>query len=1019
VRAAVAAVLGTGAVVSPPVFAQEADQEQTLVLEEIQVTGSRIVRRDAVANAPVVTVGEEILNASSSGSLEVQLTRLPQFVAAETPTTEAGDIQPTATNTPGAATVALRGIGTNRNLVLIDGRRATPSNASMAVDLNTIPSAAIERVEIMTGGASSTYGADAVGGVVNLILKKNFEGLQLDGQYGVTQRGDAEEYNVGGILGTNFADGRGNITVSFSKQERKQAMRRDRGYFRDFWRDTSTGGTEFFPDFPAFSPIGNNVPSQAALDGIFDQAPGAVGPYSRIYFNPDGTAFTGLFLSEIPGGVYRFDPPAGEDSDLKWVVDDRGLLKQNWLNEQLVFPLDRTNFLLRSNYQINDSISLFAQGMFNKSTARTRQQPAPAANGWSAVIPFDGREIPQELEDLLNSRVVDPTGPWQLHRYLDFMGDRTTRTDVFTYNLTVGLQGRLGAGWTWEAFGQEGESETNAYQQGFVSLERYRTIVSAPNWGEGFSFQGNPSQGGFGGSTGTCTSGLSPFIPISQITQDCKDAIAADIKSRSTMKQTIWEVSAQGPLMSLPAGELRSAVGATYRKNDYEFLNDTLTTQGSSFLDQAIGLYPSGNSRGDIVSKEVYAELLVPVIDRVELELGARNSDYNTTGSSFTWKALASWQATDWLRLRGGFNKAERAPNIGELYLALQQTFGFSAGGDVCSLNNTQPWSANPAVNPNAAQVEALCRELMNRSGDPTTADTFYGNPSFQTVGGGFVFPSTRGNPNLTPETAKTWTAGFVFTSPWMNPALNRLNAIVDYYRIRVDDAIGVQSYDLAQRFCFDPAFNPTYDPDTLSCQNIKRNVGVGTLGDVIGTYVNSGRFVTTGIDAQINWAMDLGMGTLSANTTLNYLLDAKSALLPIDPMVEYVGTAGNPGDNGLNGNFYRWQSLTSVSYGQNRWNFGLTWQHLPKLKPVQAVTQPTTSFESTPAYDLFSLHGRYDLGQGITLRFGIENLLDKDPPLTGRNSAPPPGQLAGGTIAVGNYDGLGRRFYLGARIDL
>ena len=158
----------------------------------IIVTGSRIVRQDYESNSPIVTVGEELLQNSSTSSLEVNLNKLPQFTPEKTPVA-GGDIQATPTNTPGSATVSLRGIGSNRNIVLIDGRRATPSNASMAVDINTIPSAAIERVEIISGGASSTYGADAVGGVVNFILKKNFEGIEFDGRFGITERGDGEE----------------------------------------------------------------------------------------------------------------------------------------------------------------------------------------------------------------------------------------------------------------------------------------------------------------------------------------------------------------------------------------------------------------------------------------------------------------------------------------------------------------------------------------------------------------------------------------------------------------------------------------------------------------------------------------------------------------------------------------------------------------------------------------------------------------------------------------------------------
>jgi iron complex outermembrane receptor protein len=1030
VRVAVAAVLASSAGLHPVAFSQEAaaaPDELEAVLEEVTITGSRIMRRDASANSPIVTVGSELLGQSSSASLEVNLNKLPQFTPTETPTTEGGDIQPTATNTPGAATISLRGIGTNRNIVLLDGRRATPGNASMVVDINTIPSAAIERVEIISGGASSTYGADAVGGVVNFIMKKNFEGLELDGQYGITERGDAEEYTLSGIMGANFADDRGNVMLSFSTQNRQNALRRDRSYFRDFWRSPSTGGTEFFPDFPGYSSIGTNYPSQATLNGIFAGRPASFpnAPVSdRIYFNRDGTAFTG-FNSSSGAGVYRFD---GSD-DLKWKVTSNGVLAQNWLDDQLVFPIDRSNMFTRGNFRISDNVSLFAQGMFNKSTSYTLQQPAPAGNGWSANIPVDGRALPAELSTILASR-ANPTADWNLFQYLDFIGNRESRTDVYTYNYLVGLNGQLpGTTWTWEIYSSDGESETNSYQTGFASLQRYRTVVTAPNWGAGFRATGNASQGGFGGATATCTSGLNPFMDPSLISQDCIDAISASVKARSTMKQKVYEANLQGVVMNLPAGELRSAVGATYRENDYEFLNDTLTTQGSSFIDQSIGLYPSGNSIGAIDVKEFYGELLVPVLkglpfmQKLDLELGVRSSDYNTTGKSFTWKALADWQVNDWMRLRGGFNKAERAPNIGELFLAPQQTFGFSAGGDVCSRNNSQAWSANPNAPgntvANAAAVEALCRTMMNRSGDAQTAFNFYDGPNGaqnQAAGGGFVFPTTQGNPDLTPETAKTWTAGAVFSSPFSSAALSNLRLIVDYYSIAVDNAIGVQSYDIAQRQCFDVAFNPTLDANTTSCLNIERNVSVGTLGNVSGTYVNNGRFRTSGIDTQLSWSMPAGPGVVSASSAANYLLHMKSAALPVTPLVEYAGTLGGT-ENGLNGSFYRWKMFNTVGYGLGAWNMTLQWQHLPKVKSATYPLNNATTISGAPSYDLFNLTGTYSLTSKATLRFGIDNLFDKAPPLTEVNSNPPAGTLAGGGLAVGNYDGLGRRFFVGAKV--
>lgn len=1014
-RAAVAAVLGTGiaSVVSYPAAAQDqpAVREQ---LEEITVTGSRIVRRDYIANSPIVTVESELLENSSSGSLEVNLNKLPQFNPTDTPTTEAGDIQATATNTPGSATVSLRGIGSNRNLVLLDGRRATPGNASMVVDINTIPAAAIERVEIITGGASSTYGADAVGGVVNFILKKNFQGMEISGQYGASERGDGEEFTIDGIMGTDFAEGRGNISLSFSLQDRQAAKRKDRSWYRELWLDPSVAGNAFFPSTPGYAP-GINAPSRAALYDLFPDRTADLHPAAgipNIYFNPDGTAFTGFSGSDI--GAYRFQ---GSLDGLQFKRTTNGLLAENWLDDELLVPLDRKNFFVRGSYEINDWVSVFAQGMFNRAESSSVQQPPQATDGWSAQIPVDGRDIPADLAQLLASR-PDPTAPWQLYHNLDMGGNRSARTDVFTYNMMAGFEGIVpGSDWTWELFASEGESETSSYITGIYSLSRYRQIISAPDWGKGLTIQGNTQQGGFGASTATCTSGLNPFMPVDQITQDCIDAIAADLKTRSTMKQTNVELNAQGGLFDLPAGQVRAAVGASYRKNEYEFLNDTLTTQGRSFDDQAIGIYPSGNSFGEMDVTEFYGELLVPVlanlplIQRLDLELGARTSDYNTTGSSFTWKALADWQVNDYLRVRGGFNRAERAPNLAELFLAQQQTFSLATGGDVCSVNNRQPWSANPERNPNAAGVRALCEAMMGAAG----AAFFYGNDAFQGAGPAFVFPTVEGNPNLEPETAKTWTAGIVFSSPFQSPLLERLSLTVDYYTIEVEDAIGLESPDYLQQGCFDTAFNPTLDVNNPLCQKITRNVGIGTLGNVLGTYVNNGRFETSGVDAQINWSTDIGPGTFGINTTFSYLIDMEVTEFPGAPTIDYAGTLGGGGLVGLSGGFFQWKLFNNFSYTYDRLYVGLQWQHLPSVRSGSYALDPNTTTMGAPSYDLFNLATSYAVTDNTVVRFGVDNLFDKAPPRTGVNTAPPPGTLAGGSYDAGNYDVIGRRFYIGA----
>jgi iron complex outermembrane recepter protein len=1009
------------------VRAQQAGAEaSTGELGTIVVTGSRIQRRDYEANSPILTIDETLFKNSSTAAIETNLTKLPQFHPVQTPTM-AGDIQPTPTNTPGAATLSLRGLGANRNLVLIDGRRATPGNASQVVDINTIPGIAIERVETITGGASATYGADAVGGVVNFFMRKNFEGFQLDALTAETGEGDGNEYQVTALMGANMADDKGNVMLTFSTNRRQGSDRLDRSWFRDVMKDPTVGGDEFFPTFSGFDPATpTNIPSQASYDAIFSAAaPGSVPSPTRLYFNTDGTAFTGFFQSFAPAGAYRFT----EDlTGTKWKKDTTGLLNQNFQDAGLVVPLERDNLFATGHYAINEWAGFFGQALFSKVQTHSIQQPSPSVNGWAAFIPVDGRAIPAELASVLASR-PDPTGDWRLTYYLDDMlGNRDLRVDTTTYSLLGGFEGTIPAiEWTWEIYGSKGESATAALTTGVASLERFRAVISAPNWGQGFTANSNPPFGGFGANFATCTSGIDPFHKEIPISQDCIDAVTANLKTRSTTEQDIWEANAQGKVVDMWAGELRAAVGASYRQTRYEFINDTITSQGVGFNDQALGIYPSGDASGEDTVTEFYGEVLVPLLkDKpgaqvLEVELGGRSSDYDSTGSSTTWKALANWGPTNWVRFRGGFNRAERSPNIGELHLAPSQTFQIGAAGDLCSLANPSPFSANPA-NANGAQALALCTALMERAA-PGTAATFYSNPQFsQAVGPTFAFPSVTGNPDLIPETADTWTVGLVFTSPFESDLWRNLRLSIDYYNIKVDDAIGPQSVDVAQRQCFDPAFNPTFDVNNQYCDGINRVANDGALGNIRLTYYNNGRFETSGIDTQIDWAVPVGPGQFTLNAIFSYLDSLKSAELENDPLLEYAGTLG-PTQNELNAGAFEWKMLTTFGYSIDRWNVSLQWQHLPSIKSATYPANHATTIEGAPSYDLLALMGSFAIMKDVVVRFGVENLFDEEPPLLEVNSAPPPFLLAGGTFGGANssqpalYDFIGRRFYLAATV--
>jgi iron complex outermembrane recepter protein len=997
-----------------PAHAQEAD-----ALEEVKVTGSRILRRDLDATSPLVTVGSEAFEGTGTVALEQSLNKLPQFVPAVTQFVTT-DVQNTATNTAGASTLNLRGLGANRTLVLLDGRRAMPVNASLVVDVNSIPSAAIKRVEVISGGASSAYGADAVGGVVNFILKNDFEGLEFDTQYGITELGDDQELRVTGLMGGNFSDNRGNAMFGLEYYKRGSAEQGERDFFTKGWADPTVAGTEAFWSGAYYAPGGNN-PDQNVVNSIFNTATaGSVVNSNNFYFNTDAT--NSLYTQADPDGAYRYNG----------VLDNRyrkklssGTLAQNQLNSLASIPADRYSMFGRADYDITDSLSLFVQGNFTKTSTRSVLQYSPAVAQWGVSVARDAAHpVSAELAQLLDSR-PNPNANWFFNRVLDYLGPRGSSNDAQTYQVLAGLSGALPFGdWTWETYVSHGNTQTTNRLTGFASNARYRALITAPNYGQGARITSNlPAPGnGTGGTTITCTSGLpvfQDFIP----SQDCIDAITANMQNIQNMDQNIAEGNVQGGLFNLPAGEVRGAAGVSWRENTFSYTVDNLaSTQG--FNDNVIGLFPAASTAGEDSVKEAYAEFLVPLladlpgVKRMNLELGYRFSDYDSAGSINTYKALINWSIVDSISFRGGFQRANRAPNIGELFLPATQSVGTTAFGDPCGINSTASYGANPNVNPNSAQAVAFCRQLI---GNVTGANTYYNN---QVPGTGF-FPfattTNSGNLNLKSEVADTYTAGFVFRPSFESAAISRLTASLDIYSIKIEDAIAALSFDTIYNQCVNPANNPS---QTLAgnpfCSFITRDPTTGNPAQTIGSFQNVGTFKTQGVDLNVDWGADLNAiglaslpGALSVNLAVTYLDKFEAQDIQGAPVLDYSGTVG--GINGQSQGQFRYKTFTTIGYSVSGISANLRWRHLPSANAAASVQNPATTFSGPHHYDLLDLTGQWEITQSYQVRFGIENVLDKDPEVTAVNNAAGFAFSSGqGTTLPGYYDVLGRRYFVG-----
>ncbi len=1034
--ASIAAIMGTA--ISTTLIAPAHAQEER---EEIIVTGTRIVQRDFVANSPITTVEAELFEDTGTVGIETVLNQLPQFVPAVTQFT-ASEFQPSATVTPGASIVSLRGIGANRNLVLFDGRRAQPVNALLVVDTNTIPSAAIERVEVVTGGASATYGADAVSGVVNFVLKKDFEGVTLNFQTSSTELGDAGETRIEGLFGANFENGRGNVMMGIEHAMREAAPRVGREFFDKRLNDPTMTGTNTFLTVPWWSPSGNN-PTPAAVATIFNQAPGAVPVASSFHVNQsNGTVFTG----DNRNGAYRYAdgfPAMGPDGQPQRKTLTDGTIDENQPHALVSLPLDRYTLFGRGRYQMNDTLEVYAQGNFAQTVTETTMHWSPATGSWGGRIPHGsgiyapslnangtthadyllGGKIgldcpptggctdsqafptPPELAFLLDRR-ANPNAPWNLNQALDYVGaPRSTENRGRTFQALTGVTGALDRlDGSWDAYVSHGESETESYLVGFADLANYRNIVQSPNYGRGAVVLGPattiPNVGN--GGTATCTSGL-PVFERFPITDDCQQAILTDAGDLMVIKQDIAEFTMQGLIADLAAGELRFAAGASYRENAIMYQPAPQNNRASSST-ALIGSFSGYGSSGETSATDVFGEIAVPLLsDRgfvqaLGLELGARYSDYDQQGTANTWKALFNLELENPVRFRGGLQRANRAPNVGELYApenSIAQNTSYN--GDPCGTNSFAPWGANPAFNPDYQGTIALCRSLMGQVG----ADAFYAEP--QTGVFANVLVIEKGNPTLNSEEADTVTLGAVFS-------LENFQLSVDWYEIEINDLIGTVTYDIIYENCISAQLNPSRTPTgNPYCSQIERDPLTGANLRVDSPREHVGYRETSGIDVQFNWANDIGSrgGVFGVNVQANFLNTYKIQDLPSTPIIDVVGTNGNASEGGAQ---FEHRLFTGLNYSQGPLSTTLRWRHYPSIKHSSFRADPNTTTEGSGSYDIFDFSGRYAFNETYQLRFGLNNLFDKQPLIHGKT----PTTTGNGSTISDIYDVIGRRGYVG-----
>jgi iron complex outermembrane recepter protein len=939
-------------------------------LQTVVVTGSRIPRPDFESASPIVTIGAEVFERTGAPTVEEALNRLPQIV----PSAGSTSNNPSA---DGQAFLNLRGFGPKATLVLLDGRRLTPANGNGVVDVTLLPPSLIERVEIVSGGASAVYGSDAVAGVVNFILRDSFEGIEAGGFYSDTDRGGGEQWDAHLIGGTVFADGRGSAYGFVGRSERRLLTQGERQFSRyelvhvgpgvGFLGPDNAfvpGGSVLIEEGGVFLPIGgpNAISAdtfEAVLEG-YGYPPGSVPLQPTFGFNQDSTLFTlGNFT---PGSVANFrgdwDPAIANDFAYRYNYAPVNALQ---------LPLERTSFFGRLNFELTPMAELYADAMYADYETMRQLAPTPVS---SVFMSSDNPFIPADLALLLDSR-PNPGAPVFWFKRMSELGPRIAINQNRMRQGTVGIEAYVFGDWLLDAYVQYGDVRQQFEQQANALRSRMESLTFAPD-----------------GGVATC--GGFDIFGLGSISPGCASYVSVDGANEARVRQAVAEAAIVGPVMELPAGELRAAFGVFHKRDEYSYSADPIVAvilpDGRSDI---VGFNASDDIDGQERNTDVYVEALVPLLDEfsgfgtLEAGLGYRRSEYRAAGGVNAYKAELLYRPADALRVRGSYQNAMRAPSVNELFAPQLPWFDglIGIGGDPCEAGSAA------RTGPDAAAVEALC---VAQGMSPELLEGYQSPFPFAR---GFI----GGNPELTPERAKTWTLGLAWSPTRRHPSFGTLQASVDWYRIRLDDAIATIPISQIVAFCFDSQVNPGYDPDQPWCTSFSRDPATGEIIDALGIQRNVALVEVSGIDLQLDWRRPTGPGELGANLLVSWLDSFKRGAGAGAPVEQRAGIISwFPGSA-----LPEWKALLNLDYSWRGSSVNLRTQYITSARndDVEGFRIPSRTY-----LDLFF---RHDFGpgllDGLRLGLGIENLADRDPPLVPWGPANTDPQ---------QYDILGRRYF-------
>jgi len=962
----VAAVL-LGLLPALPALAQNAPATET-----IEVTGTRIKNTDAASANPITVVSSEEINKTEAVTVEQFLRKLPDVDFT------GGISQNDNNGGNGASNLGLRNLGPQRTLILVNGQRFIHTDAqasSTAVDLNNIPTSMIDHIEILRDGASSAYGADAVGGVINIITKQHYNGVEIGGGVGETSYGDGLRYNVYSTVGADFD--RGNILVNVSHDHQDQIMSADRAWSTNQHPEA---------DINAYDAISGRV---AGAKGVIN--PGGLngaGPAQTFFWYGSGAAAAATnpilnknaFTLGFPRDAVAFSGGLLPPGDV--AIPGAGVFFDFTPTQGLVSGLDRTQVNFTSHYDLAPNITAIFEAFYTDRQSHELLNPEPLGAGTPTpqfpsafLVPatlLDGTPNPANPTTTafgIANHIAgyDPAAlfgaanantPVALSTRRFENGPRLYNDDINTYRIRAGLEGTLLGKYDWSAgymYGKSAASYTIANEANFFHVSQELGI--------------NPC-----GTASVDGCSIGNFFGNNSLTPAQAKYMVFSNNSQSTLDMQDAYGNISGPVYQLPAGPLNAALGFEYRTDSIDNQPDPVTSSG----DSAIFQLPT---RGSYETASLYAELNIPILSNlpfVKTLTGDVSSryDYNTIfGRALTYKAGLDWAVNDDFRFRGNHSTGFRAPQVKELF----------AGAESNAPTGTDPCNSNPAL--------AQCQLDFALSGLPATTTP----PRIAQLSS-----QLGGNPSLKPETSTEWTFGGVFTPHWV-PGLT---VTTDYYTVLVRNEISTYDPNALVAACYNGV--PYVVSQATACKLIGfgHRAADGSMALINQFNTNIGDELTSGIDFTVAYGFDAAKayipvpGHITLTGSVNYLLEDTTTAGGTS--VKNAGTF-NVGVNGGTGE-PRYKALVSATYAQDTWAADFTERYFGSLHNVSTAGSPG-KFEGNNAPGVFysdvSFSYKY---KNISLTVGVDNLFDKDPPFIGSTNL---------TLTDAGYDFTGRFIYM------